>query len=212
MDTRSSPSGAPKAFSLADVSNWSIWRRATRSPRHFQTATLLKLAGLSAMEPTRRMRTVRSASMPAASSRARSCGPAGRAVEQVQYENRDDPWDRGSELNANPRRRGDRMNRRELFVAFSSPWNRHFWHPNCKTRGNFTLSSHPSFTPHSITSSAATCKLCGTVRPSALAVLRLITSSNFVVRMTGRSRGFVPLRILAVYIAAWRYTSAKLIP
>jgi hypothetical protein len=36
-------------------------------PRHFQTATLLKLAGLSAMEPTRRMRIVKSASMPAAS-------------------------------------------------------------------------------------------------------------------------------------------------
>ena len=60
------------SFLLADVSNWSIWHRATRSPRHFQTATSLKLAGLSAMEPTRRMRIGRSASMPAASSRARS--------------------------------------------------------------------------------------------------------------------------------------------
>ena len=65
-------SSAAIAFSLADVSNWSIWRRATRSRRHFQTATSPKLAGLSAMEPTRRMRIVRSASMPAASSRARS--------------------------------------------------------------------------------------------------------------------------------------------
>ena len=65
-------SSAAIAFLLADVSNWSIWHRATRSPRHFQTATSLKLAGLSAMEPTRRMRIGRSASMPAASSRARS--------------------------------------------------------------------------------------------------------------------------------------------
>jgi cytochrome oxidase Cu insertion factor (SCO1/SenC/PrrC family) len=33
---------------------------------------------------------------------------------------------------------------------------------------------------YSMTSSASTSKLCGTVRPSALAVLRLITSSNLV--------------------------------
>ena len=33
---------------------------------------------------------------------------------------------------------------------------------------------------YSITSSAATCRVCGTVMPSAFAVLRLITSSNFV--------------------------------
>jgi hypothetical protein len=46
---------------------------------------------------------------------------------------------------------------------------------------------------YSITSSAATCKLCGTVRPSALAVLRLMISSNFV--STGRSAGCAPLRI-----------------
>ena len=31
---------------------------------------------------------------------------------------------------------------------------------------------------HSITSSAATCRLCGTASPNALAVLRLITNSN----------------------------------
>src|SRR5262249_31290223 len=34
--------------------------------------------------------------------------------------------------------------------------------------------------PHSITSSAVICMIVGTVRPSALAVLRLITSSNLV--------------------------------
>ncbi len=37
----------------------------------------------------------------------------------------------------------------------------------------------------------------GTVRPSAFAVLRLMTSSNFVGSSTGRSDGLVPLRILS---------------
>ncbi len=37
----------------------------------------------------------------------------------------------------------------------------------------------------------------GIVRPRALAVLRLMTSSNFVGCSTGRSPGFVPLRILS---------------
>src|SRR5262249_42787053 len=45
---------------------------------------------------------------------------------------------------------------------------------------------------HSITSSAATSSLSGTVRPSALAVLRLITSSYLVGACTGRSIGFSP--------------------
>src|SRR5262249_15023311 len=49
---------------------------------------------------------------------------------------------------------------------------------------------------HSITSSASASSLSGMVRPSAFAVLRLITSSNLVGCMTGRSAGFSPLRIL----------------
>src|SRR5262249_32906733 len=49
--------------------------------------------------------------------------------------------------------------------------------------------------PHSITSSAATCSVGGTVRPSALAVLRFITNSNLVGCKTGKSAGFSPLRI-----------------
>src|SRR5262249_22795094 len=56
--------------------------------------------------------------------------------------------------------------------------------------------------PHSITSSAATCKLCGTVRPSALAVVRLITRSYLVGCSTGRSSGFAPRRILSTKLAA----------
>ena len=47
---------------------------------------------------------------------------------------------------------------------------------------------------HSITSSASAISLSETVRPSALAVLRLITSSNFVGCSTGRSLGLAPLR------------------
>src|SRR6516165_829080 len=48
---------------------------------------------------------------------------------------------------------------------------------------------------HSITSSAVICMIIGTVRPSAFAVLRLMTRSNFVGCTTGRSPGLVPLRI-----------------
>src|SRR5215471_8507009 len=51
---------------------------------------------------------------------------------------------------------------------------------------------------HSITSSAAACSVSGTVRPSSLAVFRLITSSNFVGCTTGKSAGFSPLRTLPV--------------
>src|SRR5512139_990237 len=45
---------------------------------------------------------------------------------------------------------------------------------------------------HSITSSAATCRVIGTVTPSVLAAFRLITSSNFVGCNTGRSDGLEP--------------------
>ena len=51
---------------------------------------------------------------------------------------------------------------------------------------------------HSITSSAIASTPGGIVRPSVLAVLRLMTSSNLVGRMTGRSAGFSPLRIRPV--------------
>jgi hypothetical protein len=48
---------------------------------------------------------------------------------------------------------------------------------------------------HSITSSARARIDGGTVRPSALAVLRSMTSSNVVGCSTGRSAGLAPLRI-----------------
>jgi hypothetical protein len=48
---------------------------------------------------------------------------------------------------------------------------------------------------HSITSSAVASSEGGTVRPSAFAVLRLITSSNLVGAWTGSSLGFAPCRM-----------------
>jgi len=57
---------------------------------------------------------------------------------------------------------------------------------------------------YSITSSASTRRLCGTSIPRALAVLRLITSSNFVGSSTGMSRGLAPRRILSTSSAVRR--------
>src|SRR5262245_21198303 len=48
---------------------------------------------------------------------------------------------------------------------------------------------------HSITSSARASRLGGTSKPSALAVLRLITSSNRLGRSIGRSAGLAPRRM-----------------
>src|SRR5262249_28571654 len=50
---------------------------------------------------------------------------------------------------------------------------------------------------HSITSSAMASSLSGIWRPSALAVVRLMTRSNLVGCSTGMSPGFVPRRILS---------------
>src|ERR1700756_3125399 len=51
---------------------------------------------------------------------------------------------------------------------------------------------------HSITSSARASSVGGTSKPSAFAVLRLMTSSNLLDCTTGRSAGLAPLRILPV--------------
>src|SRR6187200_3336320 len=50
---------------------------------------------------------------------------------------------------------------------------------------------------HSITSSARPNRVVGTSRPSALAVLRLITNSNLVGCSTGRSAALAPFKILS---------------
>src|SRR5262249_54852286 len=48
---------------------------------------------------------------------------------------------------------------------------------------------------HSITASARASTVAGKARPSAFAVLRLMTSSYLVGACTGRSAGFSPLRM-----------------
>ena len=68
--------------------------------------------------------------------------------------------------------------------------------PCCRTadqRNNLTALDH------SITSSARASSGCGTSKPSARAVLRLITSSNWVGSWIGRSPGFSPLRMRPAY-------------
>src|SRR6476469_8791014 len=55
---------------------------------------------------------------------------------------------------------------------------------------------------HSITSSAVASSDGGTSRPSAFAVLRLMTSSYLVGACTGRSAAFSPLKIRSTYSAA----------
>src|SRR5262245_10767655 len=66
--------------------------------------------------------------------------------------------------------------------------------------------------PHSITSSARASSMGGISRPSALAALRLITSSYFVGNWTGRSPGFSPFRTRSTYDAARRNRSILLAP
>ena len=51
---------------------------------------------------------------------------------------------------------------------------------------------------HSITSSAVASRDGGTLRPSVRAVCRLITNSNLVGCITGKSAGFSPLRMRPV--------------
>src|SRR5262249_46854517 len=70
---------------------------------------------------------------------------------------------------------------RRCLLRYTALWPQH------RHRGN-NFDDLPS--PHSITSSARASSDCGTVRPSALAVLSLITSWNLVGCCTGRSAGF----------------------
>ena len=57
---------------------------------------------------------------------------------------------------------------------------------------------------YSTTSSASAINLAGISKFSAFAVLRLITKSNLVDCITGKSEGFSPLRIRPTYMPAWR--------
>src|SRR2546421_1311353 len=66
------------------------------------------------------------------------------------------------------------------------------------------VSNRSNAGPYSITSSARASIDGGISRPSAFAVLRLITSSYLVGACTGRSAGFSPLRMRSTYPAARR--------
>src|SRR5262245_12683911 len=65
---------------------------------------------------------------------------------------------------------------------------------------------------HLITLSALASTLGGIVRPICLAASRLMMKSNFFGCSTGRSAGFVPLRILSTYTAARRDKSGRFTP
>src|SRR5262245_3132452 len=68
--------------------------------------------------------------------------------------------------------------------------------------GNTATEERDELAPlHPITSSASASSLSGIWRPSALAVFRLITSSNLVGACTGRSAGFSPLRMRDALLA-----------
>src|SRR5262249_31797067 len=76
-------------------------------------------------------------------------------------------------------------------------------------RGEETDGDHADEFPavhYWITSSARSSSDCGMVSPSALAVLRLITSSNLVRCSTGKSAGLAPRRILSTKVAALALT------
>ncbi len=60
---------------------------------------------------------------------------------------------------------------------------------------------------YSMTWSARPSSDGGTVRPRALAVFRLMTSSNFVGRSIGRSPGLAPFRMRSTKLAECLYMS-----
>src|SRR5262245_25140801 len=68
-----------------------------------------------------------------------------------------------------------------------------------RPRGHTTAEQRDECAPfHSITSLACASRLGGTVTPIALAVGRLMTNSNWVGCMTGRSAGFSPFKMRPV--------------
>src|SRR5262245_48712429 len=75
---------------------------------------------------------------------------------------------------------------------------RHLSRLLCRTTSGRAAEKRDEVAPlhHSITSSARASSVGGTSMPSALAVLRLITSSYLVGCSTGMSAGFVPFKIL----------------
>ena len=113
------------------------------------------------------------------------------AVEQVQRH--DDP-ERLSSLEVDHQLEHSRLHYRQI------SWLRTLEDAPCidaglAANGMSALCQKRTLEPYSITSLAVASSDDGMVRPSALAVLRLITSSYLVGACTGRSDGFSPLRI-----------------
>src|SRR5262249_48840342 len=86
-----------------------------------------------------------------------------------------------------------RVGRRSDDAKFAPP-SEHVPHSRSSRTGN-TSKRDELAPPHSITSFACARSAGGTAMPRALAVLRLITSSNLVGACTGISAGFSPLRM-----------------
>src|SRR5262249_16356734 len=107
---------------------------------------------------------------------------------------------------------------RSQFWSFASEKSDHrqrrllpvFRHPPAARRPAGQRDERP--TPHSITSSARPISGNGIVRPSVLAVLRLMISSTLVSCWTGMSAGLSPLRMRPAYTPARRYKSVILPP
>jgi hypothetical protein len=70
------------------------------------------------------------------------------------------------------------------------------------------LQSRPDAAGYKIRRSARKRVAGETAKPKALAVLTLMTNSNFVARSTGMSAGFAPLTILSTKIAR-RYSPSR---
>ena len=83
---------------------------------------------------------------------------------------------------------------------------------SCPVRAKSGLTQRSKKDRYSMTSSAAISKPGGTVKPSAFAVLRLTTVSNFVGVCTGRSAGFAPRRMRSTKDAPCRDKSTKSVP
>jgi hypothetical protein len=85
----------------------------------------------------------------------------------------------------------ERLSQASLRSVRGSP---HYGHASaCRARLFRATSRHAP--AHSISSSARASSVGGSSRPSALAVLKLMTNSNLVGACTGKSAGFSPLRM-----------------
>src|SRR5262249_36887438 len=80
-----------------------------------------------------------------------------------------------------------------LVLRLDRPW-RQKENESCKESAQISAPMRRTAPLHSMTSSARSKNDSGMVRPSALAVVKLMTRSNLVGCSTGRSAGFAPRR------------------